>query len=269
MATKFDLLHGDSDRLEGRVLVYGRIKSDGEEKILWGGEEVKISENSFIGKYSSIDAKDIAKKFDCVTDEEISQKAKELEDKFREVRKDEISVGKVPVYTIFVTFDSDVGIKDDCLDDIVYVGEYCDSENCMQAIELGEDAYIVRLKEQMQNTLDAKIENKTHFDLKSKSIKDYILNQYIIPIITSQAQGDEKNVSRLEKLFVEFSENSLFKNEVMDLCARLKKTDKTSGIFVIQACAEIIDAIHLEQYERAAELRDIIKKEDDNTVSKE
>ena len=258
----------DWGALEGRVIVYAKFKNESKQPVIvdFGGKTMEINDGFIFSTYNSISARDITEKRG-VAPENIEAEIKKIEEQAKQFKKEKgvpENENILSLFKISVTFKSEDDVND-LEEDVLYVGEYALFNNCVRAVDLGENIYLLKLKEQREQhtRLEKKvvtISKKTHKDFISKEIKEELLKNYVIPFIDAQNNGQSQIASRLEGALVAFGAGSLFANDISELCKIIKESKKNPAIYLIQAYVEKIDAVHLESYERAGQIRDEIAR---------
>ena len=261
----FNTSFNENDTLEGKVLVYARFLSSGSEELRteWGGGMLAVRNGTFLGTYSSMNAEDIARKFG-LEGEEALKRARKLEEQAEEIRKKNNHGPKdVSMYKIFVKFDSVQAIEEGD-GDVLFMGEFYAINNVKRSIDVGEHLYIVRMHDQI-HAKNKKKNEATRAEFKGKSIKDYVLREYVVPLIAAVSAGNAASADGLEQALLLFSQGAGFENDVREMCKKVKSKGEETPKYLLALMIEKIDAIHTEKYECAAELRDEIKNIEENS----
>ena len=249
---------GDWNNLEGKVIVYS--------KLIGVENNVKV-EKAIPSLYLTTDILDFVEK---VRGKELLQwPAGEITRILGEAIKDIGKQNKIfPVFGFIKELDSEKEITQ-LAKETLYVGNYSHKDACMEAIKCGAQLYGCALMDQMQTKLDigsAKIHKKTlTYEKfikgdKKDDITDYVLKNYVVPMIDAH---DEKNpiiYRTLKQELVNFAAGSAFAQYVIKLCNVIEDGKKKPNNDLIWSYVLEMNAIHTERYEEAAKIRDEIDK---------
>ena len=258
----------DSDEpLEGRVFVYSKfVNTTGKEMIVnIGGQNITVKDYIIYATYNSTNPRDIAIKKE-VAPEDLESAVKKMEKVTEEWKKNNGMLDNpknTHFYKIFFTLESEDDLAE-FDDEAVPMGEYNNIESCVRAVDLGEDIYFLKLKAQVDKkklgTQKKTMANQTFKSLVGRSIKDELLFTYINPMIDAQKSGNESVYTIIKSRLLGFSEGAQFNTDIQSLCGLIEKGQTRPNMYIIQTYLEKIDAIHTEDYAKAARMRDEIAK---------
>jgi hypothetical protein len=252
----FELIKGDWENLEGRVVSYSKLS----DKTL-----VKNFGVSLFPMYASADIMDFAEKMGFSEEGRgVIQRINELKEKsIAELNKNGIKINFMPIYAAPLPFEDEkeiiVGNHD-----VIFAGEWGRIENCVDSIEIGVKIYSMKHAEQVmkkhglgdRKPRTAKSESYSAYS--GKSLKNTLLNDYVTPILDARNNKDSERVNLLGLRMAHFIEGASFAVDGLELMALAKSASNNRDYLLIECYLNKIDAIHLEKYEDAAKYRDAI-----------
>lgn len=267
MGQKFELNFDGKENLEGKILIYSRLKCEPDtlQLIQLGDKQISAGNGHVFCTYNTTDARDLAEKMSVPSDQ-IDAIVTQIENQKEQfISAHPISEEDLGIHfcKISLAFESEDELSQfDC--DMIYVGEYSSLRRCAQAVDKAEDIYLCALREQTLRKHDASEPsfsiNTTHDCFKSKNIKEELFNRYVIPLQNAYSSNDLIKAQALKNNFINFAKNSFFSKDISDLCEIIEKNTANNAPYLIQAYVEKINAIHLEKYDVAAQMRDEIIK---------
>lgn len=236
-----DLTKGDKNNLEGKVEVYAKIDTPEGEKIL--------------SAFATIDALAFIEELGLSSEE-----GKDITEKMEEMKQNLPSEAEysIPVFTTppRVLEEVDIMVKN-C--DAVYVGKFLQPAACTKSIFLTTELYVIKYHNQMLQKAGAvseKIKPEINHSNVQTNIREYLLRNYVIPMLDSNRHGESREFSQTASNFVSFSQGSKFERDVLELCALMRT--KNPDLELIDLYLNKIEAIRDEKYETAAKIRDQI-----------
>ena len=267
-----ELVKGDWENLEGKVMVYGKLDLSNNEDV---PEELRES-GAFGGSYATTDAVDymnFLKKLGASSDliNELSEAEFKID---KEVKKMEME-GKMfmvrCISGIHIPNEEDILIKDH---DVLKIGTYYRLNNLANAEDFAVKYYMMRFEDQLMdrhnigNILNGKTERdknnvkehelQTYKDVDSAKIGWYLFNTFVNPLMYLYKSGESEKADSIAKDAMTFSSGSLFMPEVLKLLEIMKIGGANPNKRLIECYVEEIDAISREDYETAARARNEI-----------
>jgi len=232
-----ELIKGDGDNLEGRVIIYSKLSMASDDMASKYNKMFRDGQIFYI--YASTDAAEFSQRtgIDMMLFEKVQRC---------------MSIHDEEIKPMTFIYNGITDSEDELLagtEDIIFVGEYTTPSSCMIAAEDAFEFYMVNFEEQWhegQRLLSYK-------DLAGTTIEKHIRSYFISPY--ARANGAEKK--GIEQALLEFSKGSGFFDDVKALCRVLESKDKNRD-YLTDAYLEKITAIHNENYEHAARIRDKI-----------
>jgi len=144
----------------------------------------------------------------------------------------------------------------------LYTGDYSCYRLCLIANKSALDLYSVKFVDQKRKCPKVKEPKLTYESFidgeERKPILRYIKKTFIDPIVEAQRNEDLKAYASLKKGFFRFASGSLFSQDVTGLFNYLDNHGKESDYEVTGLFARKMNAIHVDDLEDAAEVRDIL-----------
>jgi hypothetical protein len=258
-----DLIKGDWENLEGRVIVYSKF--------------VKKQSEVDSGDFDSIpDGKIFARQFSIGVSGEylnldpIKQKVDEFLKKHP--LPEGVSAQLVPIAITEIEVFSENALKNG-LDDVLYTGKYSTPMECELANYHGINYYHFRINSQKDN-LGIEL-NPREPGYKSVSVgrfKDHVVGEYIAKLIDYSGYGDKNSFNDIKKKFFSFSKSSPFERDAVQLTKLIELGGANQDIKMIGHFLDVIvskrmieeyniqlgKAVSDERYEDAAKYRDKI-----------
>lgn len=224
------LIKGDSDNLEGRVVVFSTV----------GGK------NS--GLFACHDVDDLLALI------ENGEKKRAVVEQQNRVDVEKLSVserGTVPVFVRFYFADcifsserwlAKIGA------DAIYIDKYETEEERVKLIQKHAADYMFAFEEQEKWIKRAEKKVK-HSDIAPEQTADYARSTYIERMNFALADGNTKKACEIQREFRRFSRGSRFERFVPELCLYVHGADGCAEKRVIDLCVKKIDALVKEKYE--------------------
>jgi hypothetical protein len=230
---EFRLERGNPDDLEGIATIYSIYKPHaGEPKILAGYASPKLEEVSLISGIGI---------------EELREAGGNIE-------------GSEGNWTyIQVELQHENALPE--IGDRLFVGEYSTENRCSAQMLIGMQSYIHNYNEQQQNMSHEEKPVKRitrHNRVHKDNLGDYIVTNYINPMMEAKNNGDTTNLTSLIRDFERFSEGSEFMGVVQEVCENLLFGNPEGDYPNLSV--ELMVALNNKNYEQAAELRDNINQ---------
>ena len=241
-----ELAKGNIDSLEGRVLIYGKFQNGGGEPAI-------------MAAYASTDPIDFAERIGAdpsYVQQKMDKRVQEFSGQLAS-RGIDSHVKGVNV-AVFPLSEDDIKTYD-C--DILYVRDWNCIANCHNIIMSSLNIYFSRYVEQLakkHRINPAEVHEslvKYNPNDKSVDLKALIYKRFVCPMYSSR-DHDKARFEDLRQELIAYSKGSPIFNEVLALCQAIE-AQAPAG--VIELTIEKIDAIHREDYTRAAEIRDELK----------
>tara|TARA_Y100000034_G_C6907867_1_gene421888 strand:- start:489 stop:1274 length:786 start_codon:yes stop_codon:yes gene_type:complete len=257
------LIKGNRDHLEGRVTIYSqwdRTESphSNENSQLPPG----LGENPFIGFYLSIDPTDIAEQlnFNVERIHEILEQSKEHM-KNKGINVSENSYLPIFVMPIYFADEAEVLSKQG---DVLSIGNYSSLNRCSNALAMGMSMYFMKLMDQKnpqgmdisEKQKEKNIPLETYKDFNGEDIREYLLKTFVTPMLDAKSYQETERSNELKRNFLAFSEGASFSVDVVDLCNTLGNEE--TNLDLVDLYTRKIQAVHVEEYEVAAKIRDQI-----------
>ena len=259
------------DDLEGKVVIYSKYIGEPAEIEFSIDADIKlpkleIDNGQFLTMYCTTDSLEFMSKTG-VTEEIINHFNNEIFDLARQKAIEENRV--IKMHALMSIYNSKEEIVSFNPDEILFTGEYSNVSRCMKSVKMGLDYYVMQLVEQMSRkigfnisdieTKDSKI---TYNDIHKDSRKQYIMDHYIVPMIDSAITDDAIRFSFTQEQFIDFSspEHSDITNDALNLCILIKDSGKKQNTELIDAYVCKMVALINEDYDSAAEKRDLINE---------
>jgi len=241
-----ELTNGDMDSLEGRVLIYGKFQN--------GDEEYAI-----MAIYASTDIVDFSEKTGVdpnVIKRNRNESIKTSSGQPKSGRTDS-NVESISLASLTLN-ENDIETYD-C--DRLYAQAWDSWVHCYTAIMTGLVIYLSRYGEQLtkkhkMNPVGPN-ESLTKYDPNETSVDlgAYISERFVSKMFLHR-DLDHGKFEDLRQEFIAYSRGSPIFNDVLALCRAIEAQAPTE---VIELTIEKINAIHIEDYARAAEIRDELK----------
>jgi hypothetical protein len=243
MKTPFKLEMGDWSNLKGDVYAYSLFK----------GEEGSI-DNLFC-----IFSTDKKQKVIEVTD--VSRK--KLNELINEKNIDKKKIA-MSLFTVPMPFEKKEDL-DGITDDILYTGTYTIPQMCFETVESGLHIYHLNYFEQImdKNTYQPDIPDLQTSKVRTLHLKNCIRNNYVNPMIEALEKKDSVKFDLLKNAFVEFSSETDFLKESLELTKIVEMGRSNPDYSKIELKLSEITmkwAIAREEYEIAAKERDLVNK---------
>lgn len=241
-----DLKKGDWDNLEGKVMVYAKFI--GDVSTLEPDQQEHAREHPFIALYFSSDAEDFKSKA-CVPaelfehDSDIAEKA----------------APKIP--TIYSGLYASLAVEDGFFDgdhDVLFIGEVRDVDNGFTCLQLAGQFYMTRYLDNWGATKGVeKPEEKVTYANFHGDLVPYLTSTFLSPLQRAIDEPDE--FEEIRKAFIDFSADAspVIRKSIEHLCDAISVG---SGLELTDSYLMQIKAIHEQEYEEAAILRDRIKE---------
>lgn len=245
------LVRGDEESLSGRVVVYSKIKLEYAEK------------NSPIIRavYASTSIDDLINYFDL--SKNLIKHIKEDYDDA--LKKDAARMPKkkgneqVYLYIYGNNFNDEKKILKTPWD-ILFTGDHPSLKFCDEAIDLGIKLYATKLNEQRfmshHESTNILFMPVVYYP-SEKSIKSYITKRFINPMFKYSGKNDTV-YNRAKDDFLTFAAGKPYDIDALELCDLAKSKNIDQGL--IQLYTDKIDALHMEDFKLAAELKIKIEK---------
>jgi len=144
----------------------------------------------------------------------------------------------------------------DISNELLFTGRYNRKQDCLKAVQEGMEYYLQKFYSQM---FKKHVDNKegVYWKINGKGIKKHISGRYITPMLKAVKKKDDEDYWSLKHRFRRFSEGAPFELDIFRLCKLIEvKAPKR----LIKAYVNKITAIHEQDYETAAKMRDKIAK---------
>lgn len=254
-----------NDTLQGRVIVYGKLfnTSSKNMSISWPRYEQVIfpHKSQVCGWYVTIHPEEFASSL-CNGGDALSAKIKELEEQAREAHKEETGRDALPLFYEFSSFfcadDDNAVLRHPS--DVVYVGDYSSPVACFDAMKGGKFIYFAKVETQVVEklvSLGCSFDGKKPSEFSGASIFDYVSDSFVRVCVEGRMKSDIVLLKVGENKLKEFGLGADFESDVYGLCNFIRNESSHFDL-VIKLWTKKIDAIHLEKYEAAADLRDQI-----------
>ncbi|MBI2629289.1 hypothetical protein HYW74_04345 [Candidatus Pacearchaeota archaeon] len=267
-----ELVKGDWDNLEGKVMVYGKLNlSDNEDA------PGIIKENGILmGTYASADSLDYVNFLKSLgAPEYLIDVINSAESQVKDAVKG-MDMGK----RIFMARGIS-GVPIECEEDLLFkdfdvlkIGEYFRLGNFLHATNLGVEYYMVRFEDQLIkkhgvesliNTVNRKPkddQNKTeskqaitYKDIEPAKIGWYLFNTFVDPLLHMYRCGESEKTDLIAEDAINFSMGSLFMPQLLKILDLMKNGGAKLNEKLINCYVSEIDAILREDYETAARVR--------------
>ncbi len=266
------IVKGDIKNLEGKVTALSRLDDEAASEL---ADFPKI-----IALYGCTNPLDLfekagippeeAKGFDERAKEAISEISKSFNEKLKEKG---VEIKLVSIYATPVLIENDADLCT-CKEDVIDTGSYYNLMSCIDAAKKGIEFYFLkfedclRKKHNMGNARQDAPEkggevSKAQFNYKNiekGSLKSYILNNFVTPILDYKRYGSEKNAGDVRLNFFSFCEGSPFVTDALKVSELMDAKNK--NLDLINDYLDKIEAINSEEYMAAAKIRDKIAKKD-------
>jgi len=206
-----------------------------------------------------------------VSEDELKQyetTLKEATDKVKQNMKEEddkngMETQMIPIYFLPMVLESEKDLEDKAKD-ILYVGDFSEVLNCSVAVGMGLEMYMRRWTEKLmkENKIGQEVHERKAEDLKNyktvekEKLRQYMLDNFIVPMLDSYSANDEKKAGRIRLDFMRFSYGSPFFNYVLDMVNSIKDSNPNPDL--VNAYLDVAEALYQENYESAAKIRDKI-----------
>lgn len=238
-----DLKKGDWDNLEGRVMVYAKFVADVPtlDPVL----QEHARELPFIALYFSSDAEDFKSK--------MGVPAEHFEHDY------DIAGKAAP--KIHGGLYAPLAVEDSFFDgdhDVLFIGEIRDVDNGFACLQLAGQFYMRRYLDNFGVTKGAeKPEEKVTYSSLTGDLVPYVTSTFLSPL--QRAIDDLDEFEEIRKAFIDFSADAspAIGKTVEHLCDAISVG---SGLELTDSYLMLIEAIHKQDFKRAAILRDRIKE---------
>ncbi len=261
-----ELKKGDSEKLEGKVIVYSRLNCP-------DSSSGNCSNNGRVfAMYATDNSDDFAKRVKSSrevleeSDDNHLQKIKEGLLGLLGIKLEHVNIYAAPIH-----IDSEEELLQS-EEDVVFAGEYSCPQNCMNAVKTALDFYVLRLMDQMirasktdnpceedkqqpQKTYQEDFESK---DPNGRRLKAYLMDTYINPMINTKGKGKFKRLAPLKQDFERFGQGTQFVSDISNICRLMERNMTLKNLNLIGAYVSKLVAVHAEDFETAAKLRDQI-----------
>ena len=262
------LVKGDIKKLEGKVTSFSRLDDEVASEL---ADFPRI-----IALYGCTNPLDLFEKAGIPPEETkgINRLAKEaisdISKKFNENLKEKgVEIKLVSIYATPVLIENENDLHT-CEEDVIDTGSYHNLMSCIDATKKGIDFYFLNFEDGLRkkhNMGDARQDapekggeaRKAQLNYKSidkGSLKNYILNNFVTPILDYKRYGEEKNAEAVRLNFFSFCEGSSFVTDALKVAELMDAKNKNLGL--INDYLDKIEAINSEEYMAAAKIRDKI-----------
>ena len=241
-----DLKKGEWDDLEGKVMV--SAKFIGDVSTLEPEQQEHAREFPFIALYFSSDAEDFKSKA-CVPAEHFEHGSDIAEE----------AAPKSP--TIYGGLYAPLAVEDGFFDgdhDVLFIGEVRDVANGFACLQLAGQFYMRRYLDNFGVTKGVeKPEEKVTYANFQGDLVPYVTSTFLSPLQRAIDEPDE--FEEIRKTFIDFSADAspAIGKTVEHLCDAISVG---SGLELTDSYLMLIEAIHKQDFKRAAILRDRIKE---------
>ena len=260
-----ELIRGDWDNLEGRVVIYSKF-SEGDIEY-HGSVDGYIEDGSlFVRKCHTCDANEI----------EDNPIIKQVKENMKEQKKQNPIIAHAKILPFSIeAFDvySEEEIKD-VPGDILYTGEFKDPNLCEQANVMGVMIYQFRLFNQENAPwVDIDPDEPSYRTISSDRLIEHVSNEYLSVMRSYVEKGDKASFNVINKRFRSFARGSPFEKDVMDLSTMLEYGNEPDqdmiswslGVMAskrkVQEIEEAMEqAVSEQDFEEAARLRNKISR---------
>jgi len=234
------LLRGDQNNLEGKLLIFSRLP---------------IKENIF-GIYASNDITNFFERMG-LPKEAYNEVKRESEERVKKL-KEEGFAPMSPIYMCPMDLEEHQIIQGN--NDILDMGNFNKKENCFGSLKAGLELYFLRFNDQLENKHNFKertTEKKVSYrEISQEKITKYLMNNYIIKILDSYNLGRKEDAEKLRSNMIQFSKGSSFFPDISRLSKELEGyTDPETINLYMKKIKSIID----ENFEEAIKYRDEIE----------
>jgi len=250
---------GDEDNLEGKVIIYSKLKRD--------SDLTDYIDKEIFAMYVATNPEDYVEKIgvpEYMIDDIISQ----LEETTQKLsQRSEIKIVSAYIMPIHAASEDELRLEPE---NLFYVGEYFDPKSCMAAVYKGAEFYLLMFEDQLStnhklgNLSKEEYCGPTYHDFEGKDIKEYVIKNFVKPMIEAKQCNEDKSFKDIKRDFIGFSAGSHFISDVLDLCSYINKHRLNINTNLSDAYIDKLSAIHIENYEKAAKMRDEIGKLKDN-----
>jgi len=313
------LKQGNKDSLEGRVIIYSIYNPSLRNPDVLEQEK----HSSIIGIFGTMDPEELKHRIDC-PDHIVAKCVQErdeglIEDEFPEeqlrqegvpnqfierLRECGLKPISFPFYAVGFIYDSLEKLKICPGEDVFFMGEYSEIEECQKVVTRTIDAYIQMfmpqfiggkdggsvdadtfksLKERIwKKTHHAQIQEerksaeklkmlmpvKTYIDIPDSQIKQHITESYVSPMIYAIQSNNRPEIELLGKKLNYFSKGSNFEWASSDLSdLMLLEGFSEENFALVTAYVAVIAAIHSEDWSAATKYKKQIDSLKDNLKS--
>jgi hypothetical protein len=258
-----DLVKGDWNNLEGRVIVYSKFKNKNTELSILPNDEL-IAKHFLIG----------FNKKNRPSEEHLNKLLNEYKQKYK-LPKNILGM-LIPMEIRNIDLYSEDTLKERT-EDVLYTGEFSDIYDCNHANILGMYVYQFRIMKQRED-LGIEVNNnyselKRYKNVNSIQLLEHITKEYIVRLIDYTRFSDKKEYQGVKKEFMNFSKNSPFEKEAIELTKIIEQNPINPDVELIgkylhrivnkkmleEMNIELDKAIKVEKYEEAVIYRDKIK----------
>ncbi len=251
---------GDPLNLEGKVMIFGKFNPNNKASVNGFSYD---SESNIVAMYASNDETDFREKTGY--DGDISQ--------VNSVPGEGFNLPRL-LKAAYAASSEQNFIEGDF--DVLFVGEFETPALAVEGLFLGSMYYALLLKNQSSRKevktqknvklLPAPAQKldflQTHILYVGTSIRDALLHSYIIPMSDAKRFKRENVYQKLEKELLTFCQGSKFEVSALGLCETVclsvqTKTPELNHLYLqkVDALIHQMDAVHLEDFKRAAELK--------------
>jgi len=272
-----NLVKGDMDSLEGKVLVFSRLESQtGENPIL--ALYAATNPLDFVEKIGAPRemVSDLEKQTKIGAENAIKMIQKELNDTFCPGMKIEPVVLPVYITNIPISSEGDLYLGDE---DVIDAGVFSNPAACFEAMTMGVKFYLNKHednvgkkhglneeKEKADGVRKAKPECErqapeiNYKNIDRREFRRYVTENFVAPILDSYRDGERHRTSAKEAEFIRFSAQTPFASNVVELIDVMGGAKDNPNIPLIEAYVNLIVAVREEDYKTAATMRDRIKE---------
>ena len=151
-------------------------------------------------------------------------------------------------------------------EDLYSLGEISDLGEIIKKSRADAAEYFSGLFQETQvevkSGLGPKLSQVTYKNITPEEFRDYVMREYVTPMINCARRNQPKVVGRIGEEFKRFSMDAPFAEYVSELCNVITKGGKNPDMELIESyvgsIADLNLAIKQEDYERAVAIRDIL-----------
>ena len=257
-----NLIRGDENNLEGRVLVYAKFKEPPKQS----SEELKVLsnnrafDNNIFALYTTTKPSDLIEF--GVSEEEIPKYMEKLDINFP-MFKDFKAFSNTASIFVEIDQEADALMKKG---DVIYAGEFERGELAISAVSYAKLLYQTKLANQWIKQEGFQVENQSNvvYDenithkyfprIMDSGIYDYIINNFVFNMLDALDEQKPKAFEKARTQFLKFSEGSDFYKHVPELI-KIVATGGVNGDYKLYDNeTKLMSAIHEEAYEFCTEI---------------